>query len=69
MQSKDSDSVEMARRAMRLAIVITEIPIMVILGYLIGRGAGREFEGALLGAAVGTLLLAASIWPAIKSRR
>jgi hypothetical protein len=64
-----SDEKEIGRRAMRLAMVITELPIMVFLGYLIGRSIEREAEGIALGVVVGLVLLVASIWPSLRSRR
>ncbi len=70
MPDGDSDkNRDAGERAMRLAMVITELPIMVFVGYILGRSLEREFEGVLLGATVGLILLVVSIWPAFKSRR
>lgn len=66
---KNSDEKELGRKALRLAIVITELPIMVFLGYIVGRSIERETEGIFLGILIGILLLISSIWPLIKSRK
>jgi len=64
-----NDEKELGRKAIRLSMAITELPIMVFLGYVIGRSADREMEGIFLGVLIGLFLLILSIWPSLKSRR
>ena len=67
--SRKPDERELGRRAMRMGMAITELPIMALLGYLVGRGFDREMEGAIIGVAIGLILLLVSIRPALKSRK
>jgi hypothetical protein len=64
-----NDEKELGRKAIRLSMAITELPILVFLGYIIGRSADREIEGIFFGVVIGLFLLILSIWPSLKSRR
>jgi hypothetical protein len=50
-------------KALGYGVTISEIPLMVFLGYVIGKAVGREAEGALAGAALGIVVLATyAVW-------
>ena len=44
-------------KAMGYTIGISEIPLMILLGYVIGRRLGRELEGIIFGGVLGVVLL------------
>ncbi len=62
-------SSESGGKALAYGISISEIPLMVFLGYVVGRALGREVEGALAGAVLGIVLLSAYfVWAYRKTR-
>lgn len=65
--SNKQDEKDLGRKAIRLSMAITELPIMVFLGYIIGRSIEKEMEGIILGVVIGMFLLIISIWPSLKS--
>lgn len=67
MIHKSSDGLNIGRKALRVGMSVTELPIMALLGYLVGRSIEREIEGAILGVVIGFILLIVSIRPALKS--
>ena len=55
--------------ALTVAVGISEIPLMIMLGYFVGRQLGREQEGVALGTLAGVILLATFIiWAYKKSK-
>jgi len=62
-------SEESGWRALGYTIGITEIPLMIFIGYVVGRRIGREAEGIILGGLLGTILLAAyAVWALKKNK-
>jgi hypothetical protein len=56
-------SEESGGKALGYGMSISEIPLMVFLGYVVGKALGREVEGALAGAVLGIIVLAAyAVW-------
>lgn len=62
-------SEESGWRALGYTVGITEIPLMIFIGYVVGRRIGRETEGIILGGLLGTILLAAyAVWALKKNK-
>lgn len=69
MITQSNNEKEVGRNAMRIGMSITELPIMALLGYLVGASIDREIEGAIIGVTIGLILLFVSIRPALKSKK
>ncbi len=62
-------SEESGWKGLGYTIGITEIPLMILIGYFLGRRIGRENEGIILGGLLGTILLATyAIWAVKKNK-
>ncbi len=62
-------SEESGWKGLGYTIGITEVPLMIFIGYVLGRKVGRETEGIIIGGLLGTILLAAyAFWALRKSR-
>ncbi len=56
-------SEESGWKALGYGVGITEIPLMIFIGYEVGKRIGRETEGIIIGGLVGTILLATyAVW-------
>ena len=54
---------ESGGKAFGYGILISDIHLMLFLGYVIGKAVGREIEGAVVGAALGIILLSTyGVW-------
>ncbi len=54
---------ESGGKALGYGISISEIPLMIFLGYVVGKAVGREVEGALAGALLGIIVLSTyAVW-------
>ncbi len=54
---------ESGGKAFGYGILISDIPVMLFLGYVIGKTAGKEIEGAVVGAVLGMIALATyGVW-------
>jgi hypothetical protein len=59
-------SQESGWKALGFGIGITEVPLMIFLGYVVGRRLGREVEGIAIGGLLGAVLFASYIIWALK---
>lgn len=62
-------SQEVGWKALGYTVGISEVPLMILLGYLIGRRIGRETEGIAIGGLVGAVLFATFIIWAVKKSK
>jgi len=62
-------SAESGWKALVYGVGISEVPLMILVGYVVGRRIGREEEGVALGTVLGLVLFLAYVrWAYRKSK-